>query len=248
MSGPHPSIGRRRWDVTSMPPQQLRRELRSDKNHWRTRPEALDDIGYPEDASLVIIFSGIHSATGFLMKAFNFADCGGQLIVCDNFRWRCMTAKILVVDDEPDLEALVVQKFRHKIREGAVAFLFAHDGLEALAVLDENRDVDRPAEFSPGLLFFFGGWAFSTWRMEILSDTAPAGNRTEGRGGGTNGGILVRRAIGDLRRNGADRPRNWRACPYYWVIGAYSALVDRLIWSGEGNVRPGTYRWVCGGR
>src|SRR5688500_10075759 len=53
-----------------------------------------------------------------------------------------MTAKILVVDDEPDLEALVVQKFRHKIREGAVAFLFAHDGIEALALLDENRDVD----------------------------------------------------------------------------------------------------------
>jgi adenylate cyclase len=53
-----------------------------------------------------------------------------------------MTAKILVVDDEPDLEALVVQKFRHKIRDGAVTFLFAHDGIEALAVLDENRDVD----------------------------------------------------------------------------------------------------------
>ena len=33
----------------------------------------LDDIGYPEDASLVVIFSGIDSATGFLMKPLNFA-------------------------------------------------------------------------------------------------------------------------------------------------------------------------------
>ena len=33
-----------------------------------------------------------------------------------------MTATILVVDDEPDLEALVLQKFRRKIRDGAVAF------------------------------------------------------------------------------------------------------------------------------
>ena len=31
-----------------------------------------------------------------------------------------MTATILVVDDEPDLEALVLQKFRRQIRVGAV--------------------------------------------------------------------------------------------------------------------------------
>jgi adenylate cyclase len=53
-----------------------------------------------------------------------------------------MTARILVVDDEPDLEALVVQKFRRQIRDGSVQFLFAHDGMDALAVLDQNRDVD----------------------------------------------------------------------------------------------------------
>ena len=33
-----------------------------------------------------------------------------------------MTARILVVDDEPDLEALIQQKFRHQIRDGAVSF------------------------------------------------------------------------------------------------------------------------------
>ena len=53
-----------------------------------------------------------------------------------------MTAKILVVDDEPDLEALILQQFRRQRRDGAVSFLFAHDGVEALAVLDENRDID----------------------------------------------------------------------------------------------------------
>ena len=53
-----------------------------------------------------------------------------------------MSARILVVDDEPDLEALIQQKFRHQIRDGAVSFLFAYDGVEALAVLKANRDVD----------------------------------------------------------------------------------------------------------
>ena len=42
-----------------------------------------------------------------------------------------MTARILVVDDEPDLETLIKQKFRHQIRDGIVSFLFARD-LKAL--------------------------------------------------------------------------------------------------------------------
>jgi adenylate cyclase len=33
-----------------------------------------------------------------------------------------MTARILVVDDEPDLETLLTQKFRRQIREGAIEF------------------------------------------------------------------------------------------------------------------------------
>src|SRR5215218_8431784 len=53
-----------------------------------------------------------------------------------------MSPKILVVDDEPDLEGLILQKFRRQIRDGSVSFLFAHNGLEALTMLDENRDVD----------------------------------------------------------------------------------------------------------
>ena len=53
-----------------------------------------------------------------------------------------MTATILVVDDEPDLEALVLQKFRRQIREGTVTFVFAHDGIEALASIEANPHVD----------------------------------------------------------------------------------------------------------
>jgi len=52
-----------------------------------------------------------------------------------------MSVRILVVDDEPDLEALILQKFRRQIRDGALS-LFAHDGIEALAVLDAHDDID----------------------------------------------------------------------------------------------------------
>ena len=53
-----------------------------------------------------------------------------------------MTATVLLVDDEPDLEALVIQKFRHQIRDGSLSFVFAHDGLEALAMLDADSSID----------------------------------------------------------------------------------------------------------
>ncbi len=53
-----------------------------------------------------------------------------------------MTARILVVDDEPDLQELIRQRFRHQIRDGTVGFLFARDGVEALSVLKANHDVD----------------------------------------------------------------------------------------------------------
>ncbi|HMF24703.1 MAG TPA: adenylate/guanylate cyclase domain-containing protein [Pseudolabrys sp.] len=53
-----------------------------------------------------------------------------------------MTTRILVVDDEPDLEALVLQKFRHQIRDDSVNFMFARDGVEALAALKSCGDID----------------------------------------------------------------------------------------------------------
>ena len=53
-----------------------------------------------------------------------------------------MIARILVVDDEPHMEALILQKFRHQIRDGGVSFLFVHDGVEALALLEANKTID----------------------------------------------------------------------------------------------------------
>jgi len=51
-------------------------------------------------------------------------------------------AKILVVDDETDLELLVKQKFRRKIRENIYEFIFAHNGEEALEKVKEHADLD----------------------------------------------------------------------------------------------------------
>src|SRR6201996_5164688 len=51
-------------------------------------------------------------------------------------------AKILVVDDEADLEALVKQKFRRKIRENVYEFVFAQNGEEALQKVSEHPDLD----------------------------------------------------------------------------------------------------------
>jgi adenylate cyclase len=52
-----------------------------------------------------------------------------------------MTATVLVVDDEADLEKLILQKFRRPVREGALSFMFARDGIEALHALEHNADV-----------------------------------------------------------------------------------------------------------
>ena len=52
-----------------------------------------------------------------------------------------MTTRILVVDDEEDLELLMRQRFRRHIRRGEYDLLFAHNGKEALEQLAANPDV-----------------------------------------------------------------------------------------------------------
>ena len=49
--------------------------------------------------------------------------------------------RVLMVDDEEDLELLVRQRFRRRIRKGEYEFLFAHNGKEALEALDRNPDI-----------------------------------------------------------------------------------------------------------
>ncbi len=51
-------------------------------------------------------------------------------------------AKILVVDDETDLQILIKQKFRKKIRNLDYEFVFAINGNDALNQLQEHTDVD----------------------------------------------------------------------------------------------------------
>ena len=51
-------------------------------------------------------------------------------------------AKILVVDDETDLEVLIKQKFRKKIRENLYEFVFAINGVDALKKLEKHSDID----------------------------------------------------------------------------------------------------------
>lgn len=51
-------------------------------------------------------------------------------------------AKILVVDDEADLELLIKQKFRRKIRENKYEFVFARNGAEALQQVQQHPDLD----------------------------------------------------------------------------------------------------------
>ena len=51
-------------------------------------------------------------------------------------------AKILVADDEADLEILIKQKFRQKIRDQQYEFVFASNGNDALDKILQHPDVD----------------------------------------------------------------------------------------------------------
>jgi adenylate cyclase len=50
--------------------------------------------------------------------------------------------KILVADDEVDLELLIKQRFRRQIRENKYQFVFALNGKDALQLLQQNKDID----------------------------------------------------------------------------------------------------------
>ena len=52
-------------------------------------------------------------------------------------RTRTMTVRVLVVDDEPDVEALFRQQFRREVREGLYTLEFALSAFGALAILDD---------------------------------------------------------------------------------------------------------------
>ena len=51
-------------------------------------------------------------------------------------------AKILVVDDEVDLQSLIKQKFRKKIRAKEYEFVFAVNGIDALQKIESEPELD----------------------------------------------------------------------------------------------------------
>ena len=51
-------------------------------------------------------------------------------------------SKILVVDDEPDLQALIMQKFRKEIKENQYDFAFADNGVQALNKINEDGGIE----------------------------------------------------------------------------------------------------------
>ena len=53
-----------------------------------------------------------------------------------------MPLKVLIVDDERDIEPLFRQRFRREVRRGEVELLFAFSGEEALGVLDAHDRAD----------------------------------------------------------------------------------------------------------
>ncbi len=53
-----------------------------------------------------------------------------------------MSTKILIVDDEADVELLIRQRFRREIRDGEYDFLFARHGQEALNIVQAEPDLE----------------------------------------------------------------------------------------------------------
>lgn len=52
-----------------------------------------------------------------------------------------VTSKILVVDDEEDIELLIRQRFRKRITSGELEFFFARNGLQAMEILSQKEDI-----------------------------------------------------------------------------------------------------------
>lgn len=67
-------------------------------------------------------------------------ELAGAFTALSDVGQRCI--KVLVVDDEPDVQVLIRQRFRQQIRRRQYEFLFAENGLVALEQLTRNPDVD----------------------------------------------------------------------------------------------------------
>lgn len=81
------------------------------------------------------------SRVNILLKQSNYFFVPLTLTCPTNDKINLMSAKILVVDDEQDLEYLIKQRFRKQIKEDEFTFLFAQNGVAALNMLKQNQDI-----------------------------------------------------------------------------------------------------------
>lgn len=92
-----------------------------------------------------------YNADGFINKPIDFASLKEKILKLASTNQHSpphlhqngevITSHILVVDDEPSLEALIRQKFRKQIRKREMEFIFAYNGVEALNILNENKEI-----------------------------------------------------------------------------------------------------------
>jgi sigma-B regulation protein RsbU (phosphoserine phosphatase) len=92
-----------------------------------------------------------YKADGFVNKPIDFAALKEKILKYapllekqakgDEEKKTKITTKILVVDDEPALEALIRQKFRQQIKDKEMEFIFASNGIEALSILDRDHEI-----------------------------------------------------------------------------------------------------------
>ena len=87
-----------------------------------------------------------------------------------------MPIKIMVVDDEPDMESLIRQRFRREIKENLYEFTFAQNGVEALKQMEENQlieciltDINMPMMDGLTLLSRVGELSRETLRSVVIS-------------------------------------------------------------------------------
>ncbi len=124
--------------------------------------------------------------------------------------------KILVVDDERDVEDLFRQKFRKEIRNEGLELLFAFSGTEALEILERNNPPQVASVFSdinmPGMsgLEMLGiiRTRFPKLRVSMISAYGDADNYQKAMSFGAKGFFTkpvdfesLRKEIGEILRS-----------------------------------------------
>jgi CheY-like chemotaxis protein len=78
---------------------------------------------------------------GDLEKLLEKADPRWAAEVHELLHKHRLSSRAEYFDSGPNVKALILQRFRHQIRDGAISFLFARDGLEALAALQASGGI-----------------------------------------------------------------------------------------------------------